>query len=207
MFVGKSLEDYIAVAASGNEIPGGGSVSAVIGALGCSMGEMVGNFTTGKKKFAEVEDEVRQILAEFVEIRKELLLCVDSDAEAFLKFNDVYAMPKNTDDEKQARSKAMQECLFGAMVAPLVVMRFSLKALKRLPRLAEIGNQNLITDVGVAGVGLYGALKAARYNVLINLKWMKDKDEVEARKSEVDEIIREAKVLAEKVEFAVEAAI
>ncbi len=203
----KSLQEYLARAASGEEVPGGGSVSAVVSALGTSMAEMVGNFTVGKKKYAEFEEEVAGILSSLAIIHEKLLDCVDRDAQAFLKFNDIYAMPKGSEEEKAVRDKAMQECLKGAMQPPMDVIRLSLEAMRLLPPLAERGNTNLITDVGVAGVGLIAGIKAARYNVLINLKWMKDEVEVEARKDEIVLTLGEAYELASKVEMAVEAAL
>ena len=207
MFIEKSLQEYLSVAASGEEVPGGGSVSAVVSALGVSMGEMVANFTKGKKKYAEFEEEISLMLVELSGIRNVLLACVDRDAEAFLKFNDVYAMPKDTEQDKAERTKAMQDCLLGAMQPPMDVMRLSLRAIKLLPALVEKGNQNLITDVGVAAIGLFAGMKAARYNVLINLKWMKDKQEVQARKVEVVQLLSDATAIVSKIEASVEEAL
>ncbi len=207
MFVEKTLEEYVAAAASGAEVPGGGSVSGVIAALGTAMGEMVGNFTAGKKKYADFTEELQEILTALSAVRQKLLVCVDRDAEAFLKFNEVYAMPKTTEDEKAARTAAMQNCLLGAMQPPLEIMRLSLEAIRLVPELAQKGNQNLITDAGVAAIGLYGAIRAARYNVLINLKWLKDEAEVEARTNEVRQIIEDASCIAASVEDIVENAL
>ena len=207
MLVEKSLQDYLAVAASGAEVPGGGSVSAVVAALGAAMGEMVGNFTVGKKKYVAVEAEVQEILEALEKIRVELLACVDRDAQAFLKFNDVYALPQDTPEEKAARTSAMQECLLGALQPPLTIMQQALQALRLIPQLAEKGNKNLITDAGVAAVALQAGIRAARYNVLINLKWLQDKDEVETRKGEVSAILAEAAEIAVQVEARVEEAL
>ncbi len=207
MFVEKTLEEYVAAAASGAEVPGGGSVSGVVAALGAAMGEMVGNFTSGKKKYADFADDLQEILTTLATVRQKLLVCVDRDAEAFLKFNDVYAMSKVTEQEKAARTAAMQDCLRGAMQPPLEIMRLSLEAIRLLPDLAQKGNQNLITDAGVAAIGLYGAIRAARYNVLINLKWLKDEAEVEVRKNEVRQILEDAGCIAASVEDMVENAL
>ncbi len=207
MFIEKSLQEYLNVAASGKEVPGGGSVSAVIAALGTSMGEMVANFTKGKKKYAEFEEEINLILVELSGIRNVLLACVDRDAEAFLQFNNVYDMPKDTEHDKEERTKAMQSCLFGAMQPPMDIMRLSLRALKLLPVLASKGNQNLITDAGVAAIGLFAGMKAARYNVLINLKWLKDKQEVQVRKDEVAQLLSEATKIVGEIEAKIEDAL
>ncbi len=207
MFAEKTIRDYLEVAASGQEVPGGGSVSGVIAALGAAMGEMVGNFTRGRKKYAEFEGEVVAILGELARIRGELLGCVDRDVEAFLKFNDVYAMPRETEQEKQERTAAMQLCLQGAMQPPMDIMRLSLEALRLIPPLAQKGNSNLITDAGVAVQGLFAGMKAARYNVMINLKWMQDETVVQQRKEEVRNILSEAGGIAGRVEALVEAAL
>lgn len=193
MLVKKTLEEYFCEAASSAEIPGGGSVSGVIGALGSCMASMAANFTLGKKKYAEIEKEVSQILAVLESQREILKANIDKDAEAFLKFNDVYAMPNSSDEEKAARTASMQACLLGAMQPPLDIMIGANECLKVLPQLAEIGNKNLITDTGVAALGLRAAIEAARLNVLINLKWLKDEKQKEMTKEKVEAILSESK--------------
>lgn len=176
MLIELPVEEYLEQAASGKEVPGGGSVSALVGALGSSMASMAANFTVGKKKYAEVEQEVKGILEQLEELMGNLKGYVDKDAEAFLGFNDVYAMPKETDEEKTARDEAMQKTLCNALQPPFLTMKAAAEALSLLPCLSEICNKNLISDVGVAAVMLRAAIEGAHLNVRVNLRYIKDKD-------------------------------
>ncbi len=192
----KTLKDYAEAAASGSETPGGGSVSAYCGVLGSCMASMAANFTLGKKKYAEVEGEIREILEALAPLRERMLAAVDADAEAFEKIGAVYAMPKGTEEEKAARTEAMQAALKGGMDVPLGVMRAAVDALEMLPRLARIGNTNLITDTGVAAIVLAAAVEAAHLNVAINLKFIKDEALCNAVADEARELINRAQALS-----------
>lgn len=203
MFLAMSIEAYLEQAQSGVEVPGGGSVSALAAALGSCMGSMAANFTAGRKKYAAVEEEVQSILATLAGGRAELKQCVEDDAQAFLKFNDVYAMPKDTDAEKVARDTAMQAALNGAMQPPLRTMRAGVKCLEVLPRLAQIGNKNLVSDTGVSALLLQAGVEGARLNVAVNLKFLKDELLVQRTQDEVDLLLRRAADLAEETRVAV----
>lgn len=207
MLIQQPIDAYIREAASGSETPGGGSVSALCGALASCMASMAAAFTAGKPKYAEVEDEIRSTLATLDAQRGILMKAVDGDAEAFHKITAVYGMPKATEEEKAARDAAMQEALQGGMAVPLDVMRACVEALVCLPRLAEVGNKNLITDTGVAAILLDAACRAARLNVAINLKWMKDAALVEATRNEVDSLLERADRLSQETLLLVEQAL
>lgn len=207
MFLGNTLEEYLDRAASGEEIPGGGSVSAVVAALGGAMASMAANFTAGRKKFAAVEEEVQEMLRVLCEQRKLLQACIEDDSRAFLKFGEVYAMPKSNEEEKQAREAAMQQALRGALEPPLRIMRAALAALEPLPRLADIGNQNLISDTGVAAIMLRAGLHGARLNVAVNLKFIKDEEFCANVGAEVSDILARAEELAERTLRVVSAAV
>lgn len=207
MLIQEPIEAYVREAASGSETPGGGSVSALCGALASCMASMAAEFTAGKPKYADVEDEIRQTLATLESQRAILMKSVDGDAGAFDKITAVYGMPKSTDAEKAARDAAMQEALQGGMAVPLDVMRACVAALACLPRLAEVGNKNLITDTGVAAILLDAACRAARLNVAINLKWMKDASLVETTRKEVDDLLVRSDRLAQETLLLVEQAL
>lgn len=192
MFVNASIRQYVDQAASNAETPGGGSVSGLVGALAACMGEMAANFTTGKKKFADVESRVLDILATLTPLRETMLKAMDDDAVAFAKFADVYAMPKDTEEDKSAREAAMQKALRGAMAVPLSVMLAAVKALEVLPELAKIGNPNLISDTGVAAILAEAATRAAYLNVMVNLKFIKDTDLVRDTRAEVEDLLARA---------------
>ncbi len=207
MFVHKTLEEYFQEAAAGVEVPGGGSVSAVAATLGSCMASMAANFTTGRKKYAGVEAEIQTILQKLAAERAVLQRCIDEDAQAFLKFNEVYAMPKDTEEEKAAREARMQETLRGALQPPLKILSSALACMELLPKLAEIGNQNLISDTGVAALMLRAGIYGARLNAAVNLKYIKDGKFCSEMTARVSEILKRTDELARLTLFLVEKAL
>jgi len=184
----KPLSVYLDHAASGNPTPGGGSVSALVGALGASMACMAANFTVGKKKFRHVEEECRAILERSEARRRELLMLTDADTEAYAKVSAAYAMPKQTPEEKAARSEAIQQALRVAMDVPLKAFRACAQQIEDLERLVEIANPNLISDVGVAAFHTYAGLLGCKLNVEINLAYIKDADFTTRQQQELDTV-------------------
>jgi formiminotetrahydrofolate cyclodeaminase len=199
MYKDGTLRTYLDDAAAGIPAPGGGSVSALAGALGAAMACMAANFTVGKKKYRDVEPEVRALLDQFTEGLDELLAHVDGDVEAYTSVNSAYGMPKGTDEEKQARAAAIQDALRVALGPPLAAVRRCRELVRLLDRLVETANTNLISDVGVAAILLEAALRGARLNVEINLAWLKDAEFVAATRAEVNEAADEAAETARSV--------
>lgn len=192
MLIEMPIRDYLAEAASGAETPGGGSVSALCAALGSAMGSMTAHFTAGKEKYAAVEEEIQGMLTTLAAQSEILMACVDEDAVAFGKIGAIYGMPKSTEEDKAARTAAMQAALGEAMAVPLRVMEAASAALAPLPRLAEVGNKNLITDTGVAAITLAAALEAAALNVAVNLKYMKDEARITETRARMEVLRTEA---------------
>ena len=193
------IEKYLADAAAGIPAPGGGSVSALAGALGASMAAMAANFTVGKKKFAAVEPEVRAILAECEAGGRRLLELMDADVAAYSTVSAAYGMPKDTEEQKAARTAAIQSALRVALATPLAALRQCRGLLRLLDRLVETANPNLISDVGVAAILLEAALRGAKINVEINLAWLKDQAFVAATRAEIDAAADEAASTAASV--------
>jgi len=186
------LQAYVDDAAAKKPAPGGGSVSALVGALAAAMSEMAANFTVGKKKFASVEGTIRQMLDELSQCRDALLDLMDRDVEAYGVVNKAYALPAESPEQRAARQRQIQRALRDAMGTPLDVMR----QCARLSALADIGNPNLITDVGVSAILAEGACEAARLNVEINLKFLGDaklKEETAAEMERLSRQVREHK--------------
>ena len=194
-----TIKAYLEDAAAEKDAPGGGSVSGLAGALGASMASMVCNFTVGREKFKEVEPRVREILEEAGVAWKQLAALADRDVEEYKKVTAAYQMPRKTDEEKAARRAAIQEALKSAMSAPLEMVRVCHGLTLRLKELVEIGNPNLISDVGVAAILLVAGLDGAKLNVEINLKYIKDDELVERVRGEIDEKAFEAKTIAAEV--------
>lgn len=192
MYLNKPLGNYLDDAAAKLPAPGGGSVSALAGALGAAMSSMVANFTVGKEKYKEVEDEVSQILSESEGLRKRLTELMDADIEVYGKVSAAYRLPKRSEEEKGKRSQAIQEACKEALEVPLQAVRCCYEILKLNKRLVDIGNENLISDVGVAVILAEAALQGAAINVEINLSSIKDEVFVKEKRSSLEPILAKA---------------
>lgn len=201
----ESLETYLADAASDKPAPGGGSVSALAGALGCAMSEMAANFTVGKKKFAAVEGRAHDCLTRLGSARRELLALVDADVRAYGGVGQAYGMPKATPEQSAERAKAIQAALLVAMDVPLRIVRQCCVAAEAAAELVTIANPNLITDVGVSAIIARAAAEAARLNVEVNLKYIKDSTIRDRTKPDVDESIARVDRCCQEVLAAVDA--
>ena len=185
-YLDEPLRKYLDDAASGEPTPGGGSVSALVGACGVTMAEMAANFTLGREKFRDVEPEVMELLLVLRDARVKLLDLVEKDMQAYGQVSAAYAMPRGAEGEKEARTQAIQEALGVALAVPLEAMRVMHSALEADRRLVDIANPNLISDVGVAAELLLGALRGARLNVDINLAFLKNETLVGRSRQEAD---------------------
>lgn len=169
-----SLDEYLDALAGSDPAPGGGSAAALAGALAAASAEMVANFTVGKKKYADVEDEVREHLEAITALREELTELVQADVEAYAAVGAAYGMSPDSDADKSARAAAIQDALRGAAEVPLALADCCARLASHLPPLAEKGNRNLISDVGVAARLCEAAFDCARLNVEVNLALMTD---------------------------------
>lgn len=156
--------------------PGGGSASALIGSVGAGLGAMVCKLTYTKKRFQNVEDKMKKIDEELESIKVKLLDIVDADAEAFLGLMQAFKLPKETDEEKEARKYAIEHATEKATQVPFKVMQYGMRILELLVDVARDGNPNSISDVGVASGASLTAVKGAMLNVRINLSGIKDEN-------------------------------
>jgi len=163
------LTAFLAELSSDAPTPGGGSVAALSGALGASLTSMVSNLTIGKKKYADVEEDMSAALETAESLRLELTQLIEEDANAFDGFMSALKLPKDTDEEKAARKSAMQQGLVDAASVPLVVMEKCVRVIDVAAIAAEKGNTNAVSDAGVAALVARAGAHAARLNVLINL--------------------------------------
>ena len=168
------LDEYLGALAGNKPAPGGGSAAALVGALAAACAEMVANFTVGKKKYADVEAEMREHLEAIGALRAALTTLVQADADAYSAVGAAYAMSKSNDAEKAARAQAMQQALRGAADVQLALARLCAQLAPHLPPLAERGNRNLISDVGVAARLCRATFDCAVLNVEVNLALMED---------------------------------
>ncbi|KGN99037.1 methenyltetrahydrofolate cyclohydrolase [Porphyromonas gingivicanis] len=195
-----TVKGLLAETAGEAPVPGGGSISALNGAIAAALTEMVANLTVGKKKYAEVEDEMKAIAADVAPIQKELVLDVDRDSDAYDGVAQAFKLPKETDEEKAIRSAAIQENTKKAALVPMEVARRTSTLLPRIEAVVARGNQNAVTDGCVAMMCARVAIVGALFNVRINLTSLKDEAFVaemraEADRLEADVMAREAKVI------------
>ncbi len=195
MYIDEPMKKYVENASSNAPTPGGGSVSALVGALGTTMASMAGNFTVGKKKFKAVEGEVKALLETLEEARGSLLAMMQKDTEAYAEVGAAYKLPKGSPE----RAEAMERALKVAMGPPLQALRGCVESLRACRKLVEIANPNLITDVGCAAYFLEAGALGAHLNVAVNVKWMKDKETGGAVMQEVSGLLEEAGGLKDEV--------
>ncbi len=199
MYIDEPLKKYLDEAASGASTPGGGSVAALAGALGAALTSMVCNFTVGKKKYKDVEAEVAEILSEADELRGKLLELMVEDTQVYGQVSTAYKMPKDTTEQKEARTEAIQNALKAAMGAPLKAAVCCYRILKLNEPLLEKGNKNLISDVGVAVLLAESAMRSAIMNVEINLSYIKDEKLCQETREKLRPLMAEATELRTKI--------
>ncbi|MBQ9763502.1 MAG: cyclodeaminase/cyclohydrolase family protein [Phascolarctobacterium sp.] len=190
-----SCQEFLEKLASNAPTPGGGGGAAMAGALAVALTSMVGNLTVGKEKFAEQEAEVKEILASAEALRLLMLKLVNADAEVFNSFMVSYRLPKATDEEKLARNQAIQNAAKQAAEVPFKIAEGCLDVMKLAERIAVIGNPSAITDAAVSSIMARAALRSAVYNVVVNLKLIKDEAYNEAMYAKLEAMQNEAEVL------------
>lgn len=168
----KSLLEFAKKAASGEPVPGGGSVSAACGALAASLASMVTNLTIGKKKYLEYTEELESIKEDADKLRNDFLDCIDEDAKAFYPLSKAYSYDKSEPNYFQN----IEICLRQAAEPPLKMMRLCNRIIELDARLAVIGSKLSVSDAGTSVMLAYGALYGAYTNVLVNARLMNDKE-------------------------------
>jgi formiminotetrahydrofolate cyclodeaminase len=164
-----TVEDFIEQLASASPTPGGGSASALAGAMAAAMVEMACNLTVGREKFKNVEGEMQTVLGRAKELRKILLDAVDEDTESYSAVSEAYKLPRGTDQEKSARTRAIQEALQGATEVPLRVARAATETSQLATIALQKSNPNVASDARVAQLLADAACQGAIANVEINL--------------------------------------
>jgi formiminotetrahydrofolate cyclodeaminase len=199
-----TVTQFVEEVASDKPAPGGGSVSALGGALAAALAALVGKATVGKEKFAEVQAEMEKVVLRCTEIHQKLNKMVDEDTNAFNAILKAYRMSK---DEPELRSKAIQDATIGAAEIPLEVAKLSFEALDLILAAAERGNKNAITDAGVAALFADSAVRGAIFNVKINMLSIKN-EEIKSRfKHDIEEMLTQLDAKKEAVIKIVEAEI
>lgn len=169
-----SVEGFINETGSSSPAPGGGSIAALNGAAGAALIEMVAALTIGKEKYAAVEEEMKAIQAKAHDMKAQFLAYIDEDSAAFNKIMAAFKLPKESDEDKKARSAAIQEATKGAALVPFKIGELANELLPLAATVIEKGNQNAITDGAVATMNARTSVHGAFLNVKINLGSIKD---------------------------------
>ena len=168
--------DFVAATASKEPTPGGGAIAALTAATGAALAEMVANLTFGKKGYEAVQTEMEELQAKAEAIRKRMLELSQADADVFNIFMNALGLPKNTDEEKAARTAAIQQAYKDAAMVPFEIGELAYQIFDLAELASQKGNQNLITDGIIAAINARAAVKAAFLNVRINLSGIKDEN-------------------------------
>ena len=190
MIKDKSIQVFLDELASKASTPGGGGAAAIMGAMGAALVSMVCNLTIGKKKYEDVEDEFKDALSKAENLRERLTDMIREDVEVFDQVMGAYGLPKETDEEKAARSKAIQDALRAATDVPLACAAACAELIDLSKVAAEKGNLNVISDAGVAVMAANAALRSAALNVYINIGGIKDKAFAEEREAKLEKILK-----------------
>ena len=191
----RSVTEFTEVLASRSAVPGGGGASALVGAIGIALGNMVGELTVGKKKYADVEEDVKALMDRAQDLRVRLLACVNKDAEAFEPLSRAYGIPK----EDPARDEIMEQCLRDAAAAPLEILDLCCEAIELQREFADKGSALAISDAATGVVFCWSAMYGAAMNVKVNTKSMKDRAYADQINAHVDAQMAKYWPVAEKV--------
>lgn len=195
------INDFLSELGSKSPAPGGGSVAALAGSLAGALVSMVGNLSG---KVEEHQDRIQEILQLSDSLTQELKELIQKDTEAFNLVMAAFKMPKGTDEEKAARSQAIQSGMKEAALTPLEVMEKTIQVMELAREIADLGNKNAITDAGVAGLMGYAATKSAAYNVQINLMSIKDEDFKREKADRLNQLLMKSKELGKEIENVVD---
>ena len=199
-----SVKGFADETARESPAPGGGSVSAYMGALGAALGTMVANLSSHKPGWDEHWEKFSQWAEKGMAIEQELLQLVDEDTEAFNRIMAAFGMPKATEEDKRLRSEAIQQATLFAAQIPLQTMKTSMKAFPLCKAMVEQGNPNSVSDAGVGALAIRAAVIGAGLNVKINASSLKDKQQAEALVAEANALIEEARAEEQEIIALVE---
>lgn len=191
----KNIDKFLEALASSAPTPGGGGAAALCGALGIALGNMVGNLTLGKKKYADVQEDIAELNAKAEALRAGFVALVDADAEAFAPLSRAYSIPK----DDPARDEIMEPALLRAAEAPLEIMRKCAEAIDLISGYAAKGSALAISDAGCAAALCGAAMEAAALNVKINTKSMKNRAVADNINAEMNELLQKYFALSQEI--------
>ena len=191
--------EFVEVLASKAPVPGGGGASALVGAVGTALGNMVGSLTVGKKKYADVEEEMWELKSKADILQSELLALIERDAEVFEPLAKAYGMPRETEEEKAEKARVMEIVLKDACSVPMEIMEKCCQALDLIVEFAAKGSALAISDAGVGAAFCKAALQGASLNVYINTKSMKNREYAEELNQKADAMLEKYTKIADEL--------
>ena len=191
--------EFVEVLSSKAPAPGGGGASALVGAVGTALGNMVGSLTVGKKKYAAVEEEIYDLKAKCDKLQAELLALVERDAEVFEPLAKAYGMPRETEEEKAEKARVMEIMLKDACSVPMEIMEKCCEAIELIKEFAAKGSALAVSDAGVGAAFCKAALKGASLNVYINTKSMADKEYAAQLNAKADAMLEKYPTIADEI--------
>ena len=197
----ESCRRFVEVLASDAPVPGGGGAAALVGAIGTALGNMVGSLTVSKKKYADVEAEIRALMAKCDSLQKELLDQVEADEKGFVPLSKAYGIPK----DDPTRETVLEEAALTACAVPVRIMELCCEALETISVFAAKGSRLAVSDAGCAAVCVKAALQAASLNVFINTKAMKNRPLAEELNAKCLKILNKYGAMADRIFDAVKA--
>jgi formiminotetrahydrofolate cyclodeaminase len=202
-----SISEYARRLASADPTPGGGSASAVVGAMGASLVSMVAQLTAASPKFAPFAERMRVVAGEGQRLSGAFIAAIDEDVAAFDRVSAAYRLPKSTDAERATRTAALQAALVGASDVPMHVVKLALETVRLAVELVDAGNPSALSDAGCAALFGQTAARGAALNIRINIKALKDDALARSYESQLSDLLAQIGILTEvavvKVEHAV----
>jgi Methenyl tetrahydrofolate cyclohydrolase len=198
-FTEKTCMEFVTALSDKTPVPGGGGASAMVAAIGIALGNMVGNYTVGKKKYADVEADVYELMEKATFLQAEFLRLVEEDAIAFEPLSKAYALPKQTAKEQQKKAEIMEAALKAACSVPLELMKRCCEAINLFVDFAKKGSVIAISDAGVGVIFCKAALQGASLNVFINTKSMKDTEYAKSCNEQAEKMLAEYTMLADTI--------
>lgn len=195
----QTIEAFLAQLSSKAPVPGGGGASAIGGAMGNALGQMVANLTVGKKKYAQIEDEILLLKERMEALQEDFAYLADQDGEVFAPLAAAYGLPGGTEEEKAYKAAVMEENLLAASLVPVDIMEKAMEMLDILEALAEKGSRMAVSDVGVGVQFTRAALLGAVMNVYINTKSMKNREKAEELNRYADKLVDEGTKKADTI--------
>ena len=195
----QTIQEFLDVLSSKQPVPGGGGASALAGALGIALGLMVGNLTVGKKKYADVENDVQEWMRQLQGLLEEMTCLADRDAEVFAPLAAAYSLPSGTEEEKAYKEAVMEKNLLAASLVPMEIMEKAVKILEILSELEEKGSVMAVSDVGVAVQFARTALTGGVMNIYINTKSMKNSQKAEELNQKAEQLLKEGVEQADRI--------